>query len=387
MKILKIVIYLFIIIGGLFFINQRVNVFPLNDYLQYWSAVQINLARQNPYDADQMYAIQLTQGWQAPSAIMMWNPPMTIGLMLPFGILPYSISRLAYFFFSIIVALLVGDQTWQIYGGPNSVRWLGILLVITFGPMLQLFKLGQIDTWGLIGIIGFLLFIRRKDYFFAGLMASLTLVKPHMVYLFWMALFFWTIVKRSWTIWIGVSIGLMIPLAIAWVTNPNVVNQYLYAMTTSPPQQWITATIGSRLRLIFGPEYFYLQFLPTILGGLIFIIYFAKRYRSWTWEQELPGVILGSIATASYGWIFDISLGVVAVIALGAVIALRMKKHFSLNSLPKPVIVLSILYLVISFSLGFISAQYHELWMAGSAIFLLYLCFQIWIPVKAFEAG
>ena len=80
-------------------------------------------------------------------------------------------------------------------------------------------------------------------------------------------------------------------------------------------------------------------------------------------------------------------MNLAAVIALGAVVALRMKKHFSLNSLPKPVIVLSILYLVISFSLGFISAQYHELWMAGSAIFLLYLCFQIWIPVKAFEAG
>ncbi len=387
MKFLKYSIYILLILGGVYVIVLRSNIFPLFDYLEYWSASQLDIHQQNPYNPDQLYTLQITQGWQDPFPILMWNPPPSIGLMLPFAILPYAFSRAFYFLFSIVTIFVATLYLWEIYGGGIKLRWLALLLTMSFGPVLQMLKLGQINTWSLVGLIGFLYFLRKNKIFTAGLFSSLTLVKPHIVYLFWIALILWSLSKRYWSFWVGVTLGVAIPLAVAWLPNPLVISQYLFRTSNQPLDNWITATLGSQLRLIFGPEHFWLQFVPSLAGSAIFLLLLPSYWKTWTWERCLPWLVLGSLATSSYGWNFDNSIGIIAVVAAAAAISKVFPKIRHEKKLFPFVCGLCLLYFGLSLFLGFVNLPQHHLWWGASALLLLAWLFQRLAPIETIPAG
>ena len=57
--------------------------------------------------------------------------------------------------------------------------------------MLLAFKLGQIVPFMLLGLVGFLYFVRRKQWWLAGMMTVFIAIKPHTLYLFWFAMLLW----------------------------------------------------------------------------------------------------------------------------------------------------------------------------------------------------
>src|SRR5687767_1095716 len=57
------------------------------DFVQYWSAGQQTLQGKDPYDPDQLIVIQRTMYDGVRKTIMMWNPPWTLPLTLPFAAL------------------------------------------------------------------------------------------------------------------------------------------------------------------------------------------------------------------------------------------------------------------------------------------------------------
>ncbi len=373
MKNLRLVVEILIIVAGLVFVAARIRIFPLFDYIQYWAAVQLNLQQGDPYAPDQMLAMEQTQGWPDPEAIMMWNPPQTIGYMLPFGIFPYNFSRTLYFFFTLLAAMGSAALFWQIYGGPPGLRWLPAALALSFGPMLQLFKLGQVDAWILVGIAGFLYFQRQKRPFWAGALTSLTLVKPHIVYLVWLALGLWAIKTRAWKFVAGAAAGLALPLAVSWLVNPGLVGMYLARIGSQAPDQWVTATIGSQLRLLFGADIFWLQFLPSLVGAVVFLVVYFRRSGPWDWESQLPLLVVASLATAAYGWVFDLCIAILAVVALAASL---VRRYASLKEIPPLTMALLAGFAALSLFLGFTNLEQHELWWGGSVLLLLYWAFQ-----------
>jgi hypothetical protein len=89
-------------------------------------------------------------------------------------------------------------------------------------------------------------------------------------------------------------------------------------MANRPPAQWLSPTFGTVLRLVFGAEYFRLQFVPVALGLAWFAWHRWRNRRDWDWLEELPLVLLVSFATAPYGaWPFDMVLLLPAAFALG----------------------------------------------------------------------
>lgn len=365
MKYLRFALYIIIIVGGIIFVSSRANVFTLHDYIEYWSAARLNLSGQNPYSPELIFALEKINGWTDSVPLMMWNPPFSLAFILPFALLPYSLSRLAWFFASLAVVLGYSSYAWTIYGGKQAQRWIPWILTISFGPILQMLKLGQIVPVGLIGLLGFQYFFSKKNYLAAGICASLTLSKPHLFYLVWLCLVLWSLRQRQWQFWAGVSVGLLSALIPAWITNPDLLAQYMSALQNYPPEEWVTATLGSALRLTFGPEHFWLQFLPSVVGGVFFSAYWWLRRKIWNWENELPFLIMASVATAAYGWVFDLSICLIGLIEQGTKI---------FQSKPtKLLIALYLIYLAINVILGFVSMPQYLFGWAGLTLVALYI--------------
>ena len=103
--------------------------------------------------------------------------------------------------------------------------------------------------------------------------------------------------------------------------------QYADAMGNRPPSQWMSPTLGTLLRMQFGEERFWLQFVPVAFGLAWFAWHWSKHRRAWDWCEHVPLLVLVSFVTAPYGaWPFDMMLLLPAVmyIAAGSPAVLRM---------------------------------------------------------------
>jgi len=277
----------------------------IDDFAEYWAAARLHLTGGNPYSPEQMMAIQKSIGWQHDMPVILWNPPWTLPFILPFGLPAYTIARLLWLIFHLALVIFCSDCLWRFYGGMTKYRWLAWVVGTTFVPTLFALRMGQIGPMILFGVVTFLYFEQRQQLFLAGAASVMVAIKPHLLYLFWPALLFWAMDRRNWPLLLGgLTAGLMATV-IPLIFNPSVINQYLNLTTNQPPFYWATPTLGALLRLFFGIEKNWLQFMPSVAGLLWFSLYWLKRRSAWDWREQIPLLLLVSVVTTSYCWSFD----------------------------------------------------------------------------------
>src|SRR5688572_25535291 len=62
-------------------------IWPPDDFVEYWAAAKLTLDGQNPYAAELLLPLQQAAGRDTSEAIMMWNPPWALPVVLPLGLL------------------------------------------------------------------------------------------------------------------------------------------------------------------------------------------------------------------------------------------------------------------------------------------------------------
>ena len=67
-------------------LNDR-SIWPPDDYVEYWAAGRLNLQGENPYSPELLLPLERGAGRDTDEAIMMWNPPWTLALAMPFGLM------------------------------------------------------------------------------------------------------------------------------------------------------------------------------------------------------------------------------------------------------------------------------------------------------------
>ena len=313
------------------------SVLPPDDFVEYWAAGWLNAIGENPYDPEKLLPLERSAGRDTDEAIMMWNPPWTLAIAMPFGVMDSRAAQLLWLILGFIFIAAGADLLWRVYDGPPQMRWVAWLLAFTFLPTFFVLGSGQIGPWVLLGAVLFLVFLRQGWPMLAGAATVLLAIKPHLVYLFWIALIVWG-VRRNWRMLIGGLIAGVTATALAVACNPDVLHQYWEAMTQRPPAQWQSPTLGTVLRMIEGESRFGLQFVPGLLGVGWLIWHFcrgpaaqareaadpllARRSQEWRWPEQLPMLLLVSFVTASYGaWPFDLVILLPAVIQVAAKIA------------------------------------------------------------------
>jgi hypothetical protein len=302
------------------------SVFPPDDFVEYWAAGHLNASGQNPYDGTRLLPLEQAAGRDTDEPIMMWNPPWTLSLAMPVGLLQARAAQLLWLAVSLALVVGCADRLWALYGGPGEQRWVAWLLSLTFLPTLFVLQAGQIGPFILLGITAFLLAERAGRPWLAGAAGGLIAIKPHLVYLFWIALAAWAIRRPAPTRWKVIAGGILagvLATAIPLACNPDVLDQYRDAMTHRTPEQWKSPTIGSLLREVFGAERFDLQFVPAIVGlAWLVVAGWRDRHRDSNWAERMPMLLLVSFVTASYGaWPFDLVILLPAVIHVAAGIA------------------------------------------------------------------
>ena len=292
-------------------------VWPPDDFVEYWAAARLTLDGANPYDPALLLPLQRAAGRDTDEAVMMWNPPWSLAVVLPLGWLPARAAQLLWLAVNLAAIGFCGDRLWLRLGGDRDRRWVGWAVALAFLPTLFALQSGQIGPLLLLGAVLFLECQRRGWSVLAGAATVLLAVKPHLAYLVWVAILCDAVARRrAGVIAGGVAAGAVatvIPLAF----NPYLLAQYADAMANRPPAQWVSPTLGTVLRLAFGEHLFRLQFVPVAVGLAWFAWHWRRAGRRWDWAEQLPLVLLVSFATAPYGaWPFDMVLLLPAVVRL-----------------------------------------------------------------------
>jgi Glycosyltransferase family 87 len=289
----------------------------LNDFIEYWAAAKLLLNGGNPYSPTELFDAQRQIGWSQSEPLMMWNPPWTLSFTLPFGWIEYETAQFTWFLLHAIVVFVGAQVLWRTYDGDSQRSRYAWLSVLTFAPTYFVLLLGQIGPLLLLGLLGFVIFIRKRAWVLAGASMTLVSVKPHLLYLVWLALFMWLVNERQWKLFAGLLLAGAIVLSIPLLFNAGIYSRYIELIGTRHvlrPLDWATPSLGTALGELLAIHDMWIRWLPSAAGGLWFLWYWSRHADGWDWISELPLIVLVSVATASFAWTFDYIVLLPAVI-------------------------------------------------------------------------
>lgn len=299
------------------------------DFAEYWTAGYLNAHGADPYSGPNVRAVQRSLGLD-DTAIMMWNPPWTLSLVMPLGLMDIRTAYGLWVLLNLVLVMLSADLLSRAFGASPQLRGIALLVALSFGPTVFLIGTGQITAFVLFGLAGFLHFAQRDRPLLAGICVAFTAIKPHLLALFAV----WLLLEATRSnfgrriILGGLLVGaiMSVPPGLA---NPDVWRQYLDA-TTGPSSadhrhvsEWKPPLIGWWLRQLVPGKPFAVQWLPTALAVPAFIAWWlVNRKESPRWKERMPWVVGASLLVAPYGvFPYDLVLLLVPVLATAAALA------------------------------------------------------------------
>ena len=109
-------------------------IWPPDDFVEYWAAAKLTLNGENPYDPAKLLPLQQSAGRDTDEAIMMWNPPWSLAVVLPLGLLQAREAQLLWLLVNLAAMGYCGDRLWTRFGGNRDSRWIGWAAAVLFLP-------------------------------------------------------------------------------------------------------------------------------------------------------------------------------------------------------------------------------------------------------------
>lgn len=292
-----------------------------HDFVQYWAAAQVLLDGGDPYDAEALLAVEKSVGWPESEPLLLWNPPWTLTLVLPLAFLPFGLAAQVWLVIQIGLLLASSVLLWRTFATADNRVWLALVLSAGFAPGLLALLLGQVSIWLLVGVAAFLWAVQGRRDLLAGVALALLTIKPHVAYLVLLAALWWVWRTRRWSVVSGVVAALGAATLPALILSNQVLSHYLHIAVRPPLQDFAPPTIGLWLRTLLRVDWYWLQYLPSLVGGMCLLTWLLRRQGPWDWNHTAPPLLLASVITAAYGWSYDLVVLLPAVLALA--IALR----------------------------------------------------------------
>ncbi|MDY3555841.1 glycosyltransferase family 87 protein [Gemmata sp. JC717] len=277
----------------------------VEDFGAYWTGTVINLGGNNAYDPNNLAPLQRAIEPDRPTPLPAWSPPWTFAVFTPLAGLPFPAARWVWLIVQLGTVFGTLTALWRVYNGPNERLSVALTLGLLWYPTLQTLGLGQHSSLVLFGVVGWLAGLSAGRPALAGALLALVLVKPQNWHLVGSLVAIWAVSNRAWQMIAGIVGGSILLTAVAMVPNPLVFEQYREALTARPPSEMIPPTLGTLLRLAFGPERFWLAFVPAVGAQVWGIRYYFVNRHHWVWADRLPILLLVSFMTSPYGWVYD----------------------------------------------------------------------------------
>lgn len=292
------------------------------DYVQYWAEGRQVLHHANPYDASAILRLEQSVGPGRSEAEQSGSPPLVLLLAAGMGLFSAKTGLILWFavlFSSVSAALWI---LWKVHGSPDTLVYLFGFL---FAPVLACLQCGQISILFLLSIVAFLYFHETRPWLAGTLLVPLAL-KPHLFLPFAIALLLWVLNRRAYGILAGFAIALGACLAIVYWLDPHAWPQYAQMMRTEKLIADYVPTLSDALQHLIHPQWVWLRFIPDAGACLWAVWYFRARRERWSWASQGMVVLLVSCLCAPYGFFFDESVLLPAV--LTGVLEARKSKRF-----------------------------------------------------------
>lgn len=266
----------------------------------------------NPYDIG-VVALQ-RPGLAAGDVLyrMVWNPPICFIFPGVFFLLPDWVAYALWpgvLYLSGVALAVVG---WSLSGRPLRVSVLLFAAYCSF-PLTSEVYLSQMSSLvALPPLIGIALFMRGRD-FAAGLLLSLAVLKPHVVFLPMCTVAFWTLLGRRWGVVLGVFVGGFLGAASAELLYPGVLHWWVFREVW--PLQVHGGTLSGVVRRFAmsqgGEDPIFVALLVPLVVVPSFLLALYRYARSPTSVAVAWSLLLNFIATP-YGFVFDQTVLIVA---------------------------------------------------------------------------
>ena len=173
--------------------------------------------------------------------------------------------------------------------------------------------LGQTSIFLLFGLALFLR-LHKSRPFAAGAALWFCTLKPHLFLPFVLVLLVWIVVSRSYRILLGSLAAFAAGAAVTACIDPAAWSQYAYYMRTSVVTHEFTPCLGDVLRDSIHPSAEWLAFVPCMVACVWALAWFWPRRHTWDWLENGSLLMLVSLFVAPFGWIFDQTLAIPAVL-------------------------------------------------------------------------
>jgi hypothetical protein len=312
---------------------------PVYDFVEYWSAAHLLVHHQNPYSLGEMFRTEKPLGMSGPVPLMLLSPPWTLAVIAPLGLAhSYIVGWFAWMLVMLAAIAISSRLLMDVYFDDLCVpevsdsNFYRCLFAFTFFPLLLSLKFSQTTPLMLLGLSGFIYSETRRKPVWAGLFLSITLIKPHLTYLIWVALLLWTWKGRRWGVLIGAAASLVFLTALTLPFDPHIIEHYR-ELASSPYMQLFPSGITWGLRrLLGGIGTFWMEFVPPVAGLAWLAFHWRRHKENWSWKEQAPMLITVSVLTSAYGWLFDQTLLALPVIYLAAIQS-RLSKRVPRNAI------------------------------------------------------
>jgi hypothetical protein len=123
-------------------------------------------------------------------------------------------------------------------------------------------------------------------------------LKPHLFLAFGVVLLAWVLVSGSYKLLAGAAVAMAASFAVVYWLDPKE----------------LVPCLSVRLRLWLSPQTMWLQYIPAALGCAWALGYFWPRRHAWDWMKNGSLLMVVSLVTAPYSWVYDDGLAVPALL-------------------------------------------------------------------------
>jgi hypothetical protein len=276
------------------------------DFVAYWSAFDVAVDGDNPYD------LQALASAQAPLELSsidepqrFWNPPWTLLVLAPVLALPFRLAAATWLVLNLAAGVALAWTGWRLLG-PRGVGLPPLALAgsLLFLPFLEALFLGQLSPLVAVVVFSAVLALRERRDIAAGVLVGLLATKPQTLLILLLVLGVHVLWSRRWVV-VGAALATVAVFAgAAAVLLPSAFEGW--DPVGGAPTYWQTASVAGWLRILLedgraAPEW-PLAVVP--LAALLLAIPWAWRQRRHP-ERQLLAVLAVSYLVAPYAWIFD----------------------------------------------------------------------------------
>jgi hypothetical protein len=326
---------------------------------------------ENPYDETQYLAGHETYGikWQ-PNKIFPYPLPLAI-FCIPLGSLSLPT---AYITWQVITLLIIAWTIFILLGHWQEAAHRRLLVPIFaamffFGPVYLTLHTGSVGALALLAIVGAILLFENDKSILAGILLSLTMLKPPQGVTILLLAGIWFLARRNWKAIFGVTIGGIALLAVGMIQDPLWLVKFRGASEAVMDRtQGVHSNVWAFSHLACGG----VSPCWLILGGASSLVllglggFFLWRNQSKLTAWEAFNIILPiAFVSTIYLWAYDQLPYLIPIIWIIGTLVKRRKNY--LNAF----IFLIALVLVSFFALVQQAETSKDLWSLGTTILVL----------------